>query len=100
MAKPDPEDAIRSPEPEVRVGAQRDLKLMPEDQVLEGEITASANRSDESAESEPNQFKHPSGWQQPAWRKLGWIDFCRPSTVPSFALRQDHAFAINEQKWP
>jgi len=32
-AKPDPQDSILSPEPRMRVGAQRDLKLMAEDQV-------------------------------------------------------------------
>ncbi len=46
-AKPDPEDSIRRPEARMRVGAQRDLELMAEDQVLEREIPARANRSDE-----------------------------------------------------
>ena len=37
-AKPDPEDSIRSPEARMRIGAQGDLELVAEDQVLEGEI--------------------------------------------------------------
>ncbi len=47
VAKPDPEDSIRSPEAGMRVGAQRDLELMPEDQVLERQIPAGSNGSDE-----------------------------------------------------
>jgi len=46
-AKPDPEDPIRTIEPGMRIGAQRDLELMAEDQVLEPEITARATGSDE-----------------------------------------------------
>jgi hypothetical protein len=45
--KPDPEDSIRSPEAGMRVGAQGDLELMAEGQVLKGEIPARSNRSDE-----------------------------------------------------
>ncbi len=40
VATPDPEDSIWSPEAGLRVGAQGDLELMAEDQVLEGEIPA------------------------------------------------------------
>ncbi len=48
----------------MRVGAQRDLELMAEDQVLEREVPARANGSHESIESEPKQFERPSGYQQ------------------------------------
>ncbi len=37
MAKPDPENSIRSPEAGMRVGAQHDLELMATEQVLECE---------------------------------------------------------------
>ena len=47
MAKPDPEDSIRRPEAGTRVGAQRDLELMAEDQVLKREVPARSNGSDE-----------------------------------------------------
>jgi hypothetical protein len=46
-AKPDPQNPIRSPDAGMRVGAQGDLELMAEDQVLQREIPARANRSDE-----------------------------------------------------
>jgi hypothetical protein len=49
MAKPEPEDSIRSPELGMRVGTQRDLELMAEDQVLEREIPARSNGSNEGA---------------------------------------------------
>ena len=60
-AKPDPEDSIRSPEARVRVGAQRDLELMPKDQVLEREIPPRANGRNERMKGKPKQFEHPSG---------------------------------------
>src|SRR2546425_8308287 len=47
VAKPDPEDSIRSPKVRMRVGAQCDLELMAEDQVFEREISARSNGSDE-----------------------------------------------------
>jgi len=45
----------------MRVGAQRDLELMAEDQVLEREVLARANDSNDSMETEPKKFEHPSG---------------------------------------
>jgi len=47
VAKPDPEDSIPSPEARMQVGAQRDLELMPENQVLEREIPPRSNGSKE-----------------------------------------------------
>jgi len=38
LAKPDPKNPITSPEAGMRVSPQRDLKLMPENKVLEREI--------------------------------------------------------------
>ncbi len=49
-AKPDPQGSIGSPEARMRIGAQRDLELMAEDQVLEREIPTRSNRSDERTE--------------------------------------------------
>jgi hypothetical protein len=46
-AKADPQDSIRSPDAGMRVGAQRDLELMAEDQVLQREIPARSNGSGE-----------------------------------------------------
>jgi hypothetical protein len=45
----------------MRVGAQRDLELMVEDQVLEREIPPRSNGSKERMEGKPKQFEHPSG---------------------------------------
>ncbi len=61
MAHSDPQDSIRSPEPGMRVGAQSDLELMAEDQVLEREIPARANGSNQRLTIEPKQFEHSSG---------------------------------------
>ena len=61
VAKPDPEDSIRSPKVRVRVGAQCDLELMAEDQVLEREIPPRSNGSKERMEGKPKKFEHPSG---------------------------------------
>jgi hypothetical protein len=59
-AKPDPKDPIRCPEAGMRVGAQGDLKLMAEDQVLKREISARSNDSDERPQHEEQEFEHPS----------------------------------------
>jgi hypothetical protein len=42
-------------------GAQRDLNLMPEHQVLEREIPPRSNGSNERMEGKPEQFEQPSG---------------------------------------
>ncbi len=47
MAKPDPEDPIRTIEAGMRVGAQGDLELMTVDKLLKRQIPARANGSDE-----------------------------------------------------
>ena len=47
VAKPDPEDSIRSAEAGMRVCAQGDLELVAEDQVLQRQIPAGSNGSDE-----------------------------------------------------
>ncbi len=60
-AKPDPQDSILSPEPRTRVGAQRDLKLMAEDQVLEREISAGSNGRDHRTQHSEEEFGHPAG---------------------------------------
>ncbi len=44
----------------MRVGAQRDLELMAEDQVLEREIATRSNGSDERPQHKEKQFGHPS----------------------------------------
>ncbi len=44
----------------LRVGAQRDLELMPQDEVLERHIPARPNGSSEGAESQEEQLEHPS----------------------------------------
>ncbi len=49
MAKPDPENPIPRPEAGMRVGAQGDLEVMAEDQVLEREIPARSNGRNEGA---------------------------------------------------
>jgi hypothetical protein len=45
----------------MRVGAQGDLQLMPEDEVLEREIPAGANGSDERTKRQEEEFGHPPG---------------------------------------
>ena len=45
----------------MRGGAQRDLELMAEDQVLEREIPPRSNGSKERMEGKPKKFEHPSG---------------------------------------
>ena len=52
VTKPDPEDSITSAEVGMRVGAQGDLELMPEDQVLERQIAARSKGSDERTKHE------------------------------------------------
>lgn len=47
VAKPDSEDPIRTMEAGMRVGAQGDLELMPEEQVLEREVAARSNGSND-----------------------------------------------------
>ncbi len=49
-AKPYPQDSIPSPEARMRIGSQRDLELMAEDQVLEREVPTRSNRSDEGTQ--------------------------------------------------
>ncbi len=60
-AKPDPEDPIRTIKAGMRVGAQGDLELMPEDQVLEREIPARSNGTDERTKGKEEEFGHPPG---------------------------------------
>ncbi len=60
LAKPDPKNPIASPEAGMRVGAQRDLKLMPENKVLEREIPAQPNSGNGGTEKEEQDFEHPS----------------------------------------
>jgi hypothetical protein len=45
----------------MRVRAQGDLELMAEDQVLEREIPARANGSDERTKHKVEEFGHPPG---------------------------------------
>ncbi len=51
-AKPNPEDSIMTTEARIWVGAQRDLELMAEDQVLEREIPTRSNGSNEGAKNQ------------------------------------------------
>ena len=44
----------------MRIGSQRDLELMAEDQVLEGEIPTRSNRSNERPQHKEEEFGHPS----------------------------------------
>ncbi len=61
VAEPDSEDPIRTLEAGMRVGAQRDLELMPEDQVLEREIPPRSNGGDERPKHKEEEFGHPPG---------------------------------------
>jgi hypothetical protein len=45
----------------MRVGAQGDLELMAEDQILEREIPARSNGSDERTKRKEEEFGHPPG---------------------------------------
>jgi len=51
-AKPDPEDSILSTEAGLRVGAQRDLELVAEGEVLESDIPARSGGSNEGAKNQ------------------------------------------------
>jgi hypothetical protein len=44
----------------MRIGSQRDLELMAEDEILEREFPTRSNRSDEHTQHKEEQFEHPS----------------------------------------
>jgi len=60
LAKPDPKNPITSPEAGMRVSPQRDLKLMPENKVLEREIPTRPSSENGGTEKEEQDFEHPS----------------------------------------
>ncbi len=60
-ANPDPQDTIGTTEAGMPAGAQRDLELMAEDQVLEREIAARSNDGDERTKHKQEEFRHPPG---------------------------------------
>ncbi len=45
----------------MRVGAQRDLELVAEGEVLESDIPARSGGSNEGAKNQEKKFEHPSG---------------------------------------
>ena len=59
-AKPDSEDSVMTTEARRRVGAQRDLELMAEDQVLKCDIPTRPSGSKQGAKKEEQQLDHPS----------------------------------------
>ncbi len=55
---PDPQDAILIADDGSRVGAQRDLKLVAEDQVLWDQVPSGTQKREYGADGEHNNFKH------------------------------------------
>jgi hypothetical protein len=61
LAEPDPQQAIRVLESEVRVRPEGDLELMAENEVLQSNITAGTKSDKEAAKEQKNDLKHPAG---------------------------------------
>jgi hypothetical protein len=59
--QPHPEDPIRVGQAGRGIGAKGDLKLVAENQVLEGEVATGSEAGKKTAEQEAHKRKHPAG---------------------------------------
>jgi len=59
-ADPDPQNAIRAPQPGYWVGSESNLELVAEDEILQRDITPGAEGRKEAPEDEDYQLKHPA----------------------------------------
>jgi len=59
-ADPDPQNAVRAPQPGRGVGSEGDLELVAENEILQREVTPGAEGRKEAPEDEEYQLKHPA----------------------------------------